>query len=702
MHGNYSRETKQFTSIHLLAVATISATLTCCVLVFCFAGGLAVTLLGGYISWVPQDVPPASASPGASPPPIQTAPVHTPAARVTPNPTPASSTDWPSLHAVENAPVPQRDLYALTARLRHLSAPIPHTIPNQRGEYHVGDRRIFWIADSDAKTYFTATATLRVQTPHTYFWVDDAYNADDDALRRSAQHFEDKIYPTNRRIFGSEWSPGIDDDPHLHIFNGRVPGVGGYYSSADEYPRQINRYSNQNELFYINLDNAQPGTDYYDGILAHEFQHMIHWNVDRDEGTWVNEGLSELATQLNGLTIGNSIRLYQRTPDTQLNAWADAPRQAAAHYGASHLFFSYILGRWGEAAIQKIVARQENGFTGIQQALAPQAVTIGDLFADWVVANFLDRATPGDGRYDYPDTTVDPPRIDTEHQHYPVLRDSTVNQFAADYIEFSPDKPGTLHITFRGRQQVKLIPNDAHSGQYQWWANRGDQADMTLTRSFDLRTLSKATLDTWLWYNIEEEYDYAYIEVSTDGGTTWDILQGPHTTDKNPNASSFGWAYTGKSQANPSWDGQADKVAGATWIHELLDLSPYAGQEIELRFEYVTDDAINWPGFAVDDVRIPELNYFDDFEQDDSGWSAAGFVRIDNRLPQNYIVQAIVETNNPDNWRVERMALDARQQGELDVPAFGSDVDRVILVIAGLTRHTTELAGYQYEASLSP
>jgi len=702
MHDDYPRETKKYTSMHLLAVAAISATLTCCVLVFCFAGGLAVTLLGGYISWVPQDVPPASTTPDASPPPIQTAPAQTPVSRSTPNPTPASSADWPSQRAVENASVPQRDLYALTARLRHLSASVPHTVPNLHGEYHIGDRRIFWIADSDAKTYFTATATLRVQTPHTYFWVDDAYNANDDALRRSAQRFEDKIYPTDRRIFGSEWSPGIDDDPRLHIFNGRVPGVGGYYSSADEYPRQINRFSNQNELFYINLDNAQPGTDYYDGILAHEFQHMIHWNVDRDETTWVNEGLSELASQLNGLTTGNSIRLYQRTPDTQLNAWADEPRQAAAHYGASHLFFSYILGQWGETAIQQIVARQENGFTSIQQALASQQVTTAGLFADWVVANLLDRATPGDGRFDYPDMVVDPPRIDTEHQHYPVLRDSTVNQFAADYIEFSPEKQGTLHITFHGQRQVKLIPNNAHSGQYQWWANRGDQANMTLTRSFDLRNISKATLDTWLWYNIEEDYDYAYIEVSTDGGTTWDILQGPHTTDKNPNASSFGWAYTGKSQTNPSRNGQADKALDATWIHEVLDLSPYAGQEIQLRFEYITDDAINWPGFAVDDVRIPELNYFNDFEQDDGGWSPAGFVRIDNRLPQSYVVQAVVETKNANNWRVERMALDAAQQGEIDVPAFGSDVDRVILVIAGLTRHTTELAGYQYEASISP
>jgi len=699
MHDNHPQGARKFTSLQVLAAAIVSATLTCFILVFCFAGGIAVAIWSGYISWVPQDSPPTSSSPTALPTPALSLPTRTPLARPLATLTPQPSADWPSLRALDQAVVPHRDLYALTARLRHLSAPIPRVIPDQR-EYRIGDRKIFWVANSDAKTYFTATATLHVLTPHAYFWVDDTYTVDDAALQRSAQRFENKIYPTDRRIFGSEWSPGIDGDVHLHVFNGRVPGVGGYFSSADEYPRQINRYSNQDELFYINLDNARPGTDYYDGILAHEFQHMIHWNVDRDEDTWVNEGLSELASQLNDLTIGNSISNFQNTPDTQLNSWADEPRQAAPHYGASHLFFAYILGRWGEKAIQQIVAQQDNGFAGIQEALAYRHVSVDQLVADWVIANFLDRPRPGSGRYDYPALKVAPPRIDARHRQYPVLRSSTVHQYAADYVEFLPDKPGTLRLTFHGSREVKLIPNQAHGRRFQWWANRGDQADMTLTRRFDLRKVGRATLDTWLWYDIEEDYDYAYIEVSTDEGKTWDILHGPHTTDSNPNAASFGWAYTGKSHANSLRGGQADNAANPTWIHEAIDLTPYAGQQILLRFEYITDDAINWPGFAVDDVSIPELNYYDGFERDDGSWRAAGFVRIDNRVPQRYVVQAIVETKNPDDWHVETMTLDKNERGELTVPGFGQDVERVVLVIAGLTKHTTELATYQYEATV--
>ena len=49
----------------------------------------------------------------------------------------------------------------------------------------------------------------------------------------------------------------------------------------------------------------------------------------------------------------------------------------------------------------------------------------------------------------------------------------------------------------------------------------------------------------------------------------------------------------------------------------------------------ITDDAINRPGMALDDVSIPEIGYSDDFEQDSGGdWQAEGWLWTDNRLPQ--------------------------------------------------------------------
>jgi len=71
------------------------------------------------------------------------------------------------------------------------------------------------------------------------------------------------------------------------------------------------------------------------------------------------------------------------------------------------------------------------------------------------------------------------------------------------------------------------------------------------------------------------------------------------------------------------------------WTHTQGNRSSfYAGQSILVRFQMITDDAINQPGIAIDDVRIPEIGYVSDFELDDGGWEAEGWIRMDNVLPQ--------------------------------------------------------------------
>ena len=116
-----------------------------------------------------------------------------------------------------------------------------------------------------------------------------------ESIADSIDHFAEVSYPAEVALFGSEWKPGVDNDPRLHVLHatGIGAGVAGYYSSADQYSRLANDFSNEKEMFYINLDwlNRTRDYDYYETVLAHEFQHMIHWYNDRNEETWLNEGL---------------------------------------------------------------------------------------------------------------------------------------------------------------------------------------------------------------------------------------------------------------------------------------------------------------------------------------------------------------------------------------------------------------------------
>jgi hypothetical protein len=505
-------------------------------------------------------------------------------------------------------------------------------------EYDVGDRQTFWVHDVEAISFFTSTASLQYETPHAYWWVEEGYEIPADDLEWSAQRFENQTYPTNRRYFGSEWNPGIDGDPHVYIFLGDVPGVGGYFSSPDEYPASVRPNSNEHEMFNINLDNAMPGNDYFDGILAHEFQHDP-LGRDRNEDAWVNEGLSELAAHVNGYDVGGSDYLFSTSPDTQLTAWSEL-EDSGPHYGASYVFLAYFLEQYGEDAVRRLVAEPDNGIDGINAVLAqvdPDQRRFDDLFGDWVVANYLDKPRLAAGHYGYADLQIEQPQHAAYHTTYPVRQRASVHQYAADYIVL--EAQGDLTAEFTGSLTIPLVGNDTHSGEYQWWSNRGDDGDATLTRAFDLSGLESATLQTWMWYDLEEDWDYAYVEVSTDGGNTWTLLANETTTTTNPSGNSYGPALTGVS-------GGGDHPR---WSLERFDLSPFAGGPIFIRFEVITDEALNLAGLCLDDVSIPELGYQDDVEAGTGGWEAEGWLRVTSQIPQQFVVQVISLSSEPQS-----------------------------------------------------
>jgi len=589
---------------------------------------------------------------------------------------------------LETTDVPVRDLHDLAIRLQGLPADTPRTVnPEGSPDYPLNTRRLFHVSNVETDEQFDIYAALEYKTEHVYMWVEEGVRIDQDDLQAAADLFEVHTYPTNRAFFGSEWSPGVDNDPHLSILHARDLGntVAGYYSSADEFVSAVRDDSNEMEMFYINIENVTVNNDFYNGVLAHEFQHMIHWYNDRNEETWLNEGFSELASYLNGFDTGGSDWAFAIEPDTQLNSWPEGPGAAGANYGAGYLFTSYFLDRFGPSATQALVAHPENSFASVEAVLEELGtdLTYEDLFADWVVANMLDDPTIAGGRYGYEE--IDPPPFDVTAAYreadYPVSESGVVHQHGTDYLELHSEAP--LIFRFSGSTQVGLVDTTAHSGRYLWWSNRGDDSDMMLTRAFDLSDASTATLEFWTWYDIEEDWDYAYVEISTDGGKTWEILTTPSGTPTNPNGNSFGWAYTGRSGGGNT----------AEWIHERVDLSAYAGQEVLVRFEYITDDAVNRPGFVLDDIAIPEIGYFSDFERDGDGWEPAGFIRHANVLSQQWLVQLILL--GPE-MTVQRLELDESQTGEWVIPLDGH-TDQAVITISGLAPVTTELGSYSYE-----
>jgi hypothetical protein len=208
-----------------------------------------------------------------------------------------------------------------------------------------------------------------------------------------------------------------------------------------------------------------------------------------------------------------------------------------------------------------------------------------------------------------------------------------------------------------------------------WLAAPGDDSDVQLTHAFDLGGLSRATLQFWAWYDLETDYDFAYVLVSADHGATWDILRPRHAVDGD-----FGPAFNGRSRD------ARDDVRG--WVSESLSLDAYGDRPILVRFELLTDAATTGDGLALDDIAIPELGFFDDLENGPRAWRSQGFSLSTVSLPLAWGVRLVIDSAPP---RVRPLTLDANNQGEWVIDLEG---EPATLVVMPLNAFTTRQAAY--------
>jgi len=90
----------------------------------------------------------------------------------------------------------------------------------------------------------------------------------------------------------------------------------------------------------------------------------------------------------------------------------------------------------------------------------------------------------------------------------------------------------------------------------------------TLTREVDLTAVTKATLSFWSWYEVEPDFDYGYVSISTDG-THWATLKTEATTTDDPNGNNLGNGMTGDSGNGKS----------PAWVKQTADLGAVCGEE---------------------------------------------------------------------------------------------------------------------------
>ncbi len=153
------------------------------------------------------------------------------------------------------------------------------------------------------------------------------------------------------------------------------------------------------------------------------------------------------------------------------------------------------------------------------------------------------------------------------------------------------------------KKEVLTVIGTPYEGSYFYYSGAGDYLDNFMYKPFNLA--AGATLTAKVKYNIELDWDYAYLVYSTDGGATWVSLDTNLSTMTDPNGQNFGFGITGTS---------------AGWVD--LTASLPAG-DVLLGFRYWTDPNTGGFGFMVDNISV--TGYPADGAESDAGWTFAGF-----------------------------------------------------------------------------
>ncbi|WP_433743881.1 immune inhibitor A domain-containing protein [Falsibacillus pallidus] len=133
----------------------------------------------------------------------------------------------------------------------------------------------------------------------------------------------------------------------------------------------------------------------------------------------------------------------------------------------------------------------------------------------------------------------------------------------------------------------ETVVNTPYSGDSEYFSGSGNNLDNSLAFDLDLTNGSSAALNFKTWYQIEKDWDYASVQVREKGTDEWATVAGNITTTADPNGQNPGDGITGSS------DG---------WVDAQFDLSAYAGKNMEVKLNYLTDVAAAEPGFYVDDL----------------------------------------------------------------------------------------------------
>lgn len=387
--------------------------------------------------------------------------------------------------------------------------------------------------------------------------------------------------------------------------------------------------------------NPNGRTQLYEGVFAHELEHLLMNYSDPGELSWVDEGLADFAIFLNDYSVGGSHLTYHQVfhRETSLTRWAGG----LENYGASYTWTQYLWEQAGgngpgadqyapdgvndhvagDLLVQMLFEEPADGMEGVQNviddfnALGGSLRPATELFQDWALAVYLDQE--GSSLFDIRAADFGDPAFtrwtielandvfwdgrgiytgampEAKWENFKRVPSQSALPFGVSYETFKNPGP-TFSVMLDGSATTQVAP---HSGDTHWYGGFESQADKLLEVTSAIPA-GGASLDFWTWYFIEEGWDYGFVEVSSDG-VTWTTI--PLTNDAGATVTTNDDPHDNNTEGNglTGTSGGAYFVDQPQYIH-LNGAIPAGATEV--RFRYSTDAAYLDTGWFVDDVMV--------------------------------------------------------------------------------------------------
>ena len=648
---------------------------------------------------------------------------------------------------------------------------------------------------------WTATGNRKfngVQSSNLNFQAGDCRNGDrtkitQDQVEYFIDQFDNTIYPIESEVFSvppdrdgadapgaealgfpSDYYEGDGDDIVVLIDNVRddnfydVDNTEGFSYIAGFFSSGLNGFFNRNVMTIDGFDwlhrtglnppnDPVPGDNcasaparpaLYEGVFAHEYQHLLLSYVDPPEATWINEGLADIAIALTGygdpaapitdLHFDSHIQCFLGNnavqtdanpnprpggPENSLNVWGDQDfdheQEILCDYGAAYSYLLWLGDTYGDEVYTTLHNDADNqGFDAIQAVLDVEdpGTTVAETIDIWQAVVALD-AVIDDGATL---TGGDADLYEVERLHAAINWETGAPDNDAYDTPGAPPNGGDFvrlmdgegafqsatdvtDIEFQGVDSLPALPitwtvDEAPPSGADGPALHspvGDNLNDVIVQEVSIPAGSPELTFDAAW-DLELTFDFGYAQITDDGGETYTSLECTDTVDDtDPDLGNVGPGF------GQGFNGENDPPVFAP---QTCDLSAYAGEDVGLAFRVFNDGGLHFDGFWVDNVAIDGVQVPDgDGASLDAWQSATEFNPVE---VEGYTVQLVAyDSAGGGNAHLFSIPVDDTFHGSLSGTAVADAIGTTADVVAAIvtyhdgTQLVTQYAPYTLDVN---